>query len=97
MSEEECIVIECNSCSKEDSDSTVANNETLVVAVSALLVAVSVYGIYKATPYIRRWWNDKAVPNLRKMKNKVTGKAEKMNEKIYRYRNSSDVKKINKF
>ena len=62
------------------------------MAVSALLVAVSVYGIYKAAPYIKRWWNDKAVPNLKKMKNKVTGNAGKVGEKTDMDRASSDLK-----
>lgn len=55
-----------------------------IVAVIKILI--------QQMPIMRRWWNDKAVTNIRKMKNKVTGKAEKMNEKIYRYRNSSDLK-----
>jgi hypothetical protein len=71
-SEDEGLAIECNSYSNEAADTTDANNDALVEAVSALLVAVSAYGIYKATPYIKRWWSDKAVPSLKKMKNKVT-------------------------
>lgn len=70
-SEDEGIVIERDSRSNENADTTDADNDALVVAVSALLVAVSAYEIYKATPYIKRWWTDKAVPNLKKMKNRV--------------------------
>lgn len=89
-SEDEGTAIEYNSSSNEDADTTDTNNVALVVAVSALLVAVSAYGIYKAAPYIKHWWNDKAVPSLKKMKNKVTGKAEKMDEETDR--DSSDLK-----
>lgn len=85
-SQDESIAIECDSCINED-----ANNNALVMAVGALLVAVSAYGIYKAAPYIKRWWKDKAVPNLKKMKNKVTNKAEKMYKKIDRDKSSSDL------
>ncbi len=87
-SEDEGIAMEWDSCSNEDADTTDARNDALVVAVSVLLVAVSAYGIYKAAPYIKRWWNDKAVPNLKKIKNKVTSKAQKMNEKTDWDRNS---------
>ncbi len=60
------------------------------MAVCVLLIAVSVYGIYKAAPYIKCWWEDKAVPNLKKMKNTVIGKTEKINEATDRDRDSSD-------
>ncbi|MBU3073867.1 hypothetical protein [Clostridium estertheticum] len=78
--EDEGIVIECDSYSNEDSDTTDANNDALVETVSAILVVVAAYGIYKATPYIKCWWNDKAVSSLNKMRNKVIGKTEKMNK-----------------
>lgn len=60
-----------------DEDTGDSNNDALVIAVSALLAAAATYGIYKAAPHIKRWWNSTAVPGLKKMKNKVTGKAEK--------------------
>jgi hypothetical protein len=75
---DEDIAIECDNCGNDDADTTDANKDALVVAIGALLVAVSAYGIYKAAPYVKRWWIDKAVPGLKKMKNKVAGKAEKM-------------------
>ncbi len=56
------------------------NKDALFAAVGALLLAASAYGVYKAAPHIKRWWNDKAVPGLKKMKIKVTGKAEKIEE-----------------
>ncbi len=79
--EDEGTTIECDSCSNEEGDTTDDNNDVLVFAIRALLVAVSVYGIYKATPYIKRWWNDKAVPSLNKMKKKITSKTVKMEKK----------------
>jgi hypothetical protein len=89
--EDEVIAIECDNNSNEDADTADANNGARVKAVRNLLLAVGViYGIYKATPYIRRLWNDKAVPSLNKIKNKVTGKAKKMNEETLL--KSSDLK-----
>lgn len=79
-SEEESMGVEDDNFSNDDLDSPATNNDDLVIAVGALLLAVSAYGIYKSVPYINRWWNDKAVPRLKKVKNKVTGKAEKMEE-----------------
>jgi hypothetical protein len=78
--------IEGDSYSNEDTDS-INVNEALVKAVGAILIVASVYGIYKATPYIKDWWGDKALPSLekwrdkaarslKKMKNKITGKEE---------------------
>ena len=64
----------------EDLDTVDDNNDALVQALSELLIAASVYGIYKATPHIKNWWRDKAVPNLKKMKNRVTNKEEKTEE-----------------
>lgn len=78
--EGEHLTIESDTYSYEDSDTTDANNDALVQAVSGLLIAASAYGIYKVTPYIKNWWHDKAVPSLKKMKNKVTGKAERIEE-----------------
>lgn len=72
--------IDRDNCSNEDADTTVTNNIALVIAVGALLVAISTYGIYKASPYIKCWWNNKVVPIIKKMKNKDTGKAEKLEE-----------------
>jgi hypothetical protein len=55
--------------------------DALVAAVGMLLLAASAYGVNKAVPYIKRWWNDTAVPGLKKMKNKIAGKEEKTDEK----------------
>jgi len=74
-SENEDIAVECDSYSDENSEGSAVNSDALVVAVSALLVAVS-------TPYIKRWWNEKAVPVMKRLKNKVTGKSEKIGEKL---------------
>ncbi len=79
--EGEDSTIESDIYSYEDSDTTNTNNDALVQAVSELLseliIAASAYGIYKATPYIRNWWHDKAAPSLKKMKNRFTDKEEK--------------------
>ena len=74
--EGEDLATESDNYNYEDSDTTDSNNEALVQALSELLIAASAYGIYKATPYIKSWWRDKAVPSLKKMKHKVTGKEE---------------------
>lgn len=74
----EDLAVESDIYSYEDTDTTDANNDALVQAVSGLLIAASAYGIYKATPYIKNWWHDKAVPSLKKMKNKFTAKEEKI-------------------
>lgn len=54
--------------------------DALVAAVGVLLLAASAYGVNKAAPHIKRWWNVSAVPGLKKMKNKIAGKEEKMDE-----------------
>lgn len=77
--EDDGLAIGSDIYSYEDSDTTDANIDALVQAVT-LLMAASAYGIYRATPYIRNWWRDKAVPSPKKMKNKVTGKEEKIEE-----------------
>ena len=53
------------------------DSDALVVAIGALLLAASAYGIYKAAPYIKKWWSEKAVPGLKKLKSKVVGGTEK--------------------
>lgn len=79
-SDNEDIAVDSDSYSNENEDKTDTDNIALVVAVSALLVAVSAYGIYKAAPHIKRWWTDKAVPSLKEMKSKAIGKGERMDE-----------------
>lgn len=78
--EDEGLEIESDSYFNEDAGTTDDNDDDLVEAASTLLIAVSVYGTYKAAPYINHWWHDKAVPSLKKIKNRVTGKAEKADE-----------------
>ena len=78
--EDEGLEIESDSYFYEDLGTTDANDDALVEAASALLLVVSVYGINKAAPYINQWWHDKAVPSLKKIKSKVTGKAENTEE-----------------
>jgi len=56
------------------------NMDALVAAVGVLLLAASAYGVNKAAPRIKRWWNVSAVPGLKKMKNKIAGKEEKTDE-----------------
>lgn len=53
-SEDESIAIEYDSYSYEDTNTTDANNDALVEAVSEILVLVTTYGIYKASPYAKR-------------------------------------------
>ena len=77
-SEDEDLAIESDSYNNEDSDTRDPDYDALVEAMSTLLTAAAVYGIDKATPYVKRWWSDKAVPSLKKMKNKVIGKSEKI-------------------
>lgn len=60
----------------DDNDS----EDDLDAAVGVLLLAASAYGVYKVAPHVKRWWNDKAVPGLKKMKNKIAGKEEKTDE-----------------
>lgn len=73
------LTVDYNSYGNNYVDSEDDNNDrdALVAAVGALLLAASAYGVYKAAPYIKRWWNDKAVSGLRKMRNKLIGKEER--------------------
>jgi hypothetical protein len=61
----------------EDGGTTDANDDALAEAVGAFLLLGAVYGINKAAPHINEWWHDKAVPSLKKMKGKITGKNER--------------------
>jgi len=79
-SNDEDLAFDYNSFGNEYLATTDDDNDGLVVAVGALLLAVSVYGIYKAAPHIQHWWNDKAVTGIRKMKNKIAGKEEVTDE-----------------
>lgn len=72
--------IESDIYNNEVTDTTDANNDALAEAAIALLIAASAYGIYKATPFINHFWHDKAVPRLKKIKNKVTDEEEKTQE-----------------
>ncbi|MER5689966.1 hypothetical protein [Streptomyces sp. NPDC002205] len=47
------------------------SNGALVAAVGALLLAASAYGVYKAVPYVKRFLNDKALPGIRNVKDRV--------------------------
>jgi hypothetical protein len=78
--EDEGLAIESDSYFNEDAGITDDNDDALAEAVGAILIAVSVYGASKAAPYINHWWHDKAVPSLKKMKSRITGKAEKTEE-----------------
>ena len=39
-------------------------------------------GVNRATPHVKRWWRDKAVPNLQKMENKLTGKVDDIEDTL---------------
>ena len=77
--ENEDIAVECDSNNDETTE-TNSNNDVLVWAVRALILAASSYGIYKAAPYVKRWWDDKAAPGLKNLKNKITGKVDEVEE-----------------
>jgi len=62
-----------NYVSDENDDS-----DALVLAIGALRVAASAYGIYKVAPYIKKWWNDKVVLGIKKLKSKAIGETEKV-------------------
>lgn len=91
-SEEEDITINCDSYGNETADRADDDYDALVAAVAVLLIAASSYGIYKATPYIKQWWNNKAIPGLMKVKNKFTDQAEKTKNGTDNNRKSSDLK-----
>lgn len=57
-----------------DENTSESNTDALVIAVGAFLAAATTYGIYKASPHIKLWWRETAVPGLKKAKNKLTGK-----------------------
>ena len=65
------------------------DSDPLVLAIGALIVGVSVYGIYKAAPYVKSWWNDKAVPGIRQLKNRISGKSTKPQNEI-----EDDIKSV---
>ena len=83
--EDDGLAIEHDIFSNEGTNS-IEVNEALVKAVGALLIAASAYGIYKATPYIKVWWHDKALPSLKKMKDRAIGKVEKIKVDIEKLR-----------
>lgn len=56
------------------------SNGTLVAAVAALLLATSAYGAYRAVPYVKRFLNDKALPGIRNVKDRVLTKGKTREE-----------------
>ena len=62
----------------DEINSTDTNKKVLIIAIIVLLLAVSSYGLYKAAPYIKRWWNNKVEPRLKRLKEEVIGDS-KMN------------------
>jgi hypothetical protein len=50
------------------------DKDSLAAAVGVLLLAASAYGVYKAAPHIRQWWNDRAVPSLQGIRDRVRAK-----------------------
>jgi hypothetical protein len=61
----------------KDAETPRISNRNLVAGIGALVVF---YGVYKAAPYVKQLWNEKAAPGLSKMKNKVVGKSEDITE-----------------
>lgn len=76
--ENEDLAIKSDIYSNDETDTEDSNIGKLVLDIGALLLAI--YGCYKAYPYIKRWWNNKALPFLNKVKDKFTGKEEKAND-----------------
>ena len=62
-----------NSDNEDDSDIT--------AGIAGLLLLA--YGVYKAVPHVKRWWNNKAAPGLINTKNRIFNK-EKINNKAKR-------------
>lgn len=81
-SKDENTTIECVSNNDETTE-TNSNNDELVWAVGALILAASTFGIYKAAPYVKRWWDKKVYPGLRKLKKEI-------NAKVYKEEEESD-------
>ncbi|MFI5820194.1 hypothetical protein ACIA8I_13885 [Streptomyces rishiriensis] len=54
-----------------DGDESHDSNGALVAAVGALLLAASAYGVYRAVPYVKRFLNDKALPGIKNVKDRV--------------------------
>lgn len=57
------------------------DDEILIAGVNLLLLAASIYGVCKVDPYISCWWNDKAMPSLKRMTRNVSFKEEKVDIK----------------
>lgn len=64
------------SINRAPQDTADRNDDALAAAIGFLLVTVSAYGIYKAAPYIKQLWNDKAVPGLKNIRDRVLAKQE---------------------
>ena len=73
-------IISFSDYSYNDENTKDDDDYALAAAVGILILAVSTYGVYKAAPYIKRWWTEKAVPNINKLKSRVTGKTEQLAE-----------------
>ncbi|WP_406326627.1 hypothetical protein OG784_26990 [Streptomyces sp. NBC_01617] len=68
---DEEAAIDCDSFGDDDADKVDGDGNTRAVAVGVLLFAASAYGVYKAVPYIGKFVNDKVVPGLKNMKDRV--------------------------
>jgi hypothetical protein len=49
-------------------------SDALAKTVGTLLASVTVYGIYKAVPHVRRLWSERAAPGLKDLKDRVPSK-----------------------
>lgn len=78
LPENEDLAIKSDSYSNEENDNEDSNIGKLILDICLFLLAM--YGSYKAYPYIIRWWNNKVLPFLNKVKDKFTGKEEKAND-----------------
>lgn len=54
----------------DDGDPDDSNLDPLTVAVGLVLTAISIYGIMKVAPHLKTLWTDKAMPRLKKLKNR---------------------------
>lgn len=88
--QEKPVIDFANSCIKEsetedyfsynnenvDNDSEEGGNSIWHAVGDVVLAILVTYGIYKAAPYVRRFWNEKALPSFRSIRTKIVDTSE---------------------
>lgn len=79
---------------EEDIDSDSDKSETLVYAFILAAGVLSTIAVQKATPYLKKWWNETAYPSIKHRLCKLIGKEERVEKLIEKKSNKEEIIEI---